>query len=80
MLVFGEVRSFHFCYPTYLPMVRVSAIRKCDKSAFYIFIQVIDLKDVAWERAVGRAISHMSIDCLLELDINPGSVSFGCGC
>ena len=45
-------------------------------SAFYIFILVIDLKDVAWERAEGWAISHTNIDYLLELDINPGSLSF----
>lgn len=57
----------------------VSATRKFDKPAFYIFMNVIDLKGVAWEWAEGRAIGHTNIDRLLELDTNLWSVSFGCG-
>lgn len=79
MLAFGEARSFHFWRPTYLLTVPVSATRKFDKPAFYIFMNVIDLRGVAWESGEGRAVGHTNIDCLLELDTNLWSVSFGSG-
>lgn len=61
MLAFGEACDFHFCQSTYLLTVPISATEKFDKSAFYIFIQVIDLKDVACEWAEGRAIGGTNV-------------------
>lgn len=74
---FGESCCFHFCQPTCLLTVSISAIRRFDKPAFRIFIRVIYLKAVAQERAEGRAIGHTNADCLLELDTNCGQYPLG---
>lgn len=63
----GESCCFHFCHPTYLPTVPLSATRKFDTSAFYTFIQVTDLKDVAQERAEGTVLDHTNTDGLINL-------------
>jgi hypothetical protein len=45
----------------------VSAIRADDKSPFYGSIQTTGLKDVGWDEVGGRTISHVNIDCVIEL-------------
>ena len=71
---FGESCCLHFCHPTYLPTFPISATRKFDKTAFYIFIQVNGLKDVAQERAEGTVLDHTNTDCLLNLTLTVVSI------